>query len=30
MKVILLNSAEEDLVDAWHFYDDQEPGVGEY
>jgi len=30
MKVILLNSAEEDLVDAWHFYDNQEPGVGEY
>jgi plasmid stabilization system protein ParE len=30
MKVILLTSAEEDLVDAWHFYDDQETGVGEY
>ena len=30
MKVILLTSAEEDLVDAWHFYDDQELGVGEY
>ncbi len=28
MNVIVLKSAEEDLEDGWHFYEDQEPGVG--
>ncbi|MEN3941740.1 hypothetical protein WJU23_10640 [Prosthecobacter sp. SYSU 5D2] len=30
MKVIVLASAENDLDDGWHFYEDQEAGVGDY
>lgn len=30
MKVLLLTSAEEDIVAGWRFYDDQEPGIGHY
>ena len=27
-KVIVLKTAEQDLVNGWHFYEDQEAGVG--
>ncbi len=30
MKIIVLVSAENDLEDGWHFYEDQEAGVGNY
>ncbi|MBB5036313.1 type II toxin-antitoxin system RelE/ParE family toxin [Prosthecobacter dejongeii] len=29
MKLIILSSAERDLEDGWHFYEDQEPGTGD-
>lgn len=30
MKTVILQSAEEDLAEGWHFYEDQEAGAGDY
>jgi hypothetical protein len=30
MKIDILNTAEDDLVDGYLFYEDQEAGIGEY
>jgi len=30
MKVVILDYAERDLDDGWSFYEEQEPGVGDY
>lgn len=30
MKITIFKSAEEDLEAGWHFYEDQETGVGDY
>lgn len=30
MKIVILSTAEDDLAEGHHFYETQEPGVGEY
>ncbi len=30
MKIVILDEAQQDLIDGFHFYERQEPGVGDY